>query len=203
MSWKNRVGFRIITGNYVKWNITTLKQWSKEETAFLLTTAAHYIAVKLLMLVVLWKSSSTRLGESGRKQASYPLRVSCPLRRTLCWTSPSGFPLKRLACRPPSPWACTIWKDAQHTAAHPSTTLAAVQAPISPCRAAPWVLALNTHYDCLDTSELHLTVHFLSRVRAVSSEEVGVNKYKLLIVLTTSCIWLCFLCVFHSILKST
>lgn len=94
----------------------------------------------------------------GGEKASYPLRVSCPLRRTRCWTSPSGFPLKRLACRPPSPWACTAWKDAQHMAAHPSTTLATVQAPISLCRAACESLLLTlTLSDGLDTSDLHLS----------------------------------------------
>lgn len=95
--------------------------------------------------------------KSGSEQASYPLSVSCPLRRTLCWTSPSGFPLNRLAWRPPSPWACTVWRDTKHTAAHPSTTLATVQAPISPRRAAPRVLTLNTHSDRLSASELHLS----------------------------------------------
>lgn len=132
--------------------------------------------------------------ENGDEQASYPLRVSCPLRRTLCWISPSGFPLKRLACRPPSPWACTAWKDAQHTAAHPSTSLATVQAPISPRRAAPWVLTLNTH---LLWSPGHLRAPLVQST-STPGWELGVqrgkaiNKCRLYIDLTLSYTWLCF-----------
>lgn len=82
-----------------------------------------------------WNWQRTGAGHDWKN--SYPLRDSWPLRRTLCCTSPSGFPVNRLAWMSPSPCACTEWTAAHQIAAHPSTTLASFHTPIGPCCATP------------------------------------------------------------------